>query len=357
MKQILERMHARIKATAAAAGPDAGFPHIGLPDGTWVRSPAGDWTGGFWVGELWLTARCDQSLLPHARSWSDALRPRATSATVFRSSLFYYGAVLGAELHADEGARRAATEGARQLAASFHVGAGVIPLGTAAEEASDVGNAETSIDAVGAVSGLLAWAGADQAERARAHARWNLRHLVRDDGSVCQSATLDPTTGDLRRTYTHKGSGPNSTWARAQAWGLLAATLSARWLPTTREEMTAYGRRIADWWLAQAPDDLVAYWDFDVTQAPPTERDTSATAITAVALLKLAALTGDDRYRQAAVSIVEALGRRVTADGALVDACYNPRIGLACRNELIWGDYFLLEALHILTGDLDPLAV
>ena len=40
----------------------------------------------------------------------------------------------------------------------YNPNAGVIPLGTEAEEASDVGNEETSIDAVGSISALFGWA-------------------------------------------------------------------------------------------------------------------------------------------------------------------------------------------------------
>jgi unsaturated chondroitin disaccharide hydrolase len=364
------RLLGRVAATLA--DPEPGFPHIGLPDGRWSRSAAGDWTGGFWVGQLWLAARSGDParFAPAARSWCERLRPRARSATVFRGFLFYYGAVLGSLLFGgddDRTARQVATEGALGLLDAFQPGAGVFPLGVEAEEASDVGDAETSIDAVGAISGLLAWAaevtGNPAArEAALRHARWNLRRLVRADGSVCQSATVDPSTGEPRRRYTHKGGGPDSTWARAQSWGLLAATLSARWLPEARAEFLSYGRRIADWWIGAAPADLVAYWDFDVTQAPPTERDTSATAITAAALLKLAALEQDPsragRYRDVATRTVEALvARHLDPRGALADACYNPRIGLACRNELIWGDYFLMEALEVLAGTIDPLAI
>jgi hypothetical protein len=40
----------------------------------------------------------------------------------------------------------------------------------------------------------------------------------------------------------------------------------------------------------------------------------------------------------------------------LTEGCFNGRTGQATRNELIWGSYFLFEALLVLTGLLDPLA-
>ena len=177
-----------------------------------------------------------------------------------------------------------------------------------------------------------------------------------------QSATFDPRTGQLVRGYTHKGYAEDSTWARAQAWGLLAFTESARWLPG-RETFIEAAVRVADWWLAHVPADRVAFWDFDDPAIPHTNRDTSATAITAACLLKLSELVGDPeraaRYRGAAEATVQALVREYLtpagpADrrppGILTHGCYSPRIQLATRNELIWGDYYLFEALNVLAG-------
>jgi unsaturated chondroitin disaccharide hydrolase len=43
--------------------------------------------------------------------------------------------------------------------------------------------------------------------------------------------------------------------------------------------------------------------------------------------------------------------------GMLTEGCFNGRTGQSTNNELIWGDYFLFEALLVLTGLLDPLAI
>ncbi|MFI6317658.1 hypothetical protein ACIBG8_09070 [Nonomuraea sp. NPDC050556] len=40
--------------------------------------------------------------------------------------------------------------------------------------------------------------------------------------------------------------------------------------------------------------------------------------------------------------------RHVNKAGGLVDGCYNLRKAIAPRNELVWGDYFLLEAEQLL---------
>ncbi len=365
----------RIETTATSLA--AGFPHYGDPDtGSWTTSPAGDWTGGHWVGELWLASAdtAEPRYREWAARWCAALRPRASSDTIFRSFLFYYGAALGDILCNDPNGQAIGLEGARGLAAMYNARAQVLPLGGEAEEASDVGDGEASIDAVGSICGLLAWAsektGDESCRRiAREHALRHIDFCVREDGSVGQSATFDKQTGAVLRRYTHKGYSERSTWGRAQAWGMLAYVLAARWIPGERAFLEA-AEMTAEWWLARVPVDNVAYWDFDDPAIPNTFRDTSATAIAAAALLKLAALAPDrargQRYREAAEDTVQALvaGYLTPTDaedrrppGILTQGCYNPRIGLATRNELIWGDYYLFEALQVLAGRLSPLAV
>ena len=60
-------------------------------------------------------------------------------------------------------------------------------------------------------------------------------------------------------------------------------------------------------------------------------------------------------YRDAAEATAAALvERHLRPDGLLADGCYSPRIGLATRHELVWGSYYLFEALHALAGLRDP---
>ena len=108
-----------------------------------------------------------------------------------------------------------------------------------------------------------------------------------------------------------------------------------------------------------SPKDRIAFWDFDDPEIPHTNRDTSATAIAAASLLKLAALSSRESkrriYREAAEATTGALvDRYLSADGILREGCFNKRIELATKDELIWSDYYLYEALHVLAGLLEP---
>ncbi|HEX2819730.1 MAG TPA: hypothetical protein VHO07_06125 [Streptosporangiaceae bacterium] len=67
------------------------------------------------------------------------------------------------------------------------------------------------------------------------------------------------------------------------------------------------------------------------------------------------AVANGGRYRAAAEHITDALAaRHLAAHGGLRDGCYEQRNGLATSNELIWGDYFLLEALLALDDVIRP---
>src|SRR5262249_49923302 len=100
-----------------------GFPHYGDPaTGQWTTSPGGDWPGGFWNGLCWLAAHRtgEAHYRRWAQQWTERLRPRAHSDTIFRGFLFYYGALVGSVLLGDPLAREVALQGVQGLAASFN---------------------------------------------------------------------------------------------------------------------------------------------------------------------------------------------------------------------------------------------
>jgi unsaturated chondroitin disaccharide hydrolase len=369
--EAVTRMTARIARTLRS--PLDGFPHYSDAEtGEWLTTDDGFWTGGFWVGELWLAGHFtgDTVYSQAAESWLRKLSTRVRSKSVFRAFLFYYAAVLGDRLAASNYARQIAIRCAESLSNDFNSVAGLIPLGTEAEEAHKVGDHEANIDGLIA-SPLLLWAAAqngnpDLRRVALAHADRSGEFCVQADGSVIQSASFDPQTGRLMRRYTHKGSSPSAIWTRAQAWAILGYSLSAMHAPDVGR-LLVRADQVAQWWMANVPKDHIAYWDFSVEKRPDTKRDTSGTAIAAASLLRLSAIHPDREraavYRQFAQKTVEALVRRHLTPtrpddrrppGMLADGCFDPNNGTAIANELIWGDYFLFEALGSLSGRLGP---
>lgn len=378
--QAIDRMLERAQDTASRA--TEGLPHWADPEtGRWTTTPEGDWTGGHWIGMLWLAAMAtaDARYADWAAPLAERLRARIATETVFKSFPVYYGAALGAILHDAPGPREIAIETGRHLARRLYSPTlRLVPLGAQAEEGAHIGDTETSIDSLQAAT-LLFWvAGAtgDTAIRqvAAHHAGTIIDLHLRADGSFVQSSSLDRATGRLVRHYTHKGSSDTSTWGRAQAWGMLFSTQS--WLADRRRETwLAAALRGADWWLAHVPADHVAFWDFDDLAIPNTERDTAATAIALAALLKLTRVAPVEamrqRYQEAAEATARALVERYLTPtsasdrripGMLTEACFNKRADArphdrANRCEFIVGSYYLFESLLVLAGRLDPLRV
>ncbi|WP_228471086.1 hypothetical protein [Streptomyces alkaliphilus] len=75
--------------------------------------------------------------------------------------------------------------------------------------------------------------------------------------------------------------------------------------------------------------------------------DTSVAAVTAFARLELG------RQERAAAIVAELTRSHLTADGRLLDGCYDAGSGTATAHELIWGTFFLASALAVLTGLVD----
>jgi unsaturated chondroitin disaccharide hydrolase len=373
--EAIDLMLARVRDTAARVG--TGFPHWADPQsGRWTTTADGDWTGGFWVAMLWLAAlgTGEERYRLWARQWAARLRPRIPSSSVFKAIPFYYGGSLGHLLLNDADARALALDAAPSLMRLYDPALGLIPLGAEAEEGARIGSTESSIDSLFAASFLL-WAARESGdgrmrEVARSHASRVIELHLRDDGSFIQSSSLDRHSGAVIRHYTHKGYSDTSTWGHAQSWGALLSVMSYAWEPAETGWLWA-AERGADWWIAHVPSDHVAFWDFNDPGIPRVERDTAATAAMACAMLKLGTLADPAKregYRRHGEATVSALASRyltpVTASdrrapGILTEGCFNKRpdsrkLDATTSSELIFGSYYLFEALHILSGTVDP---
>ena len=341
MVNALDALVGRLSHTLAAS--DGRFPMYADADtGVWEWSEDGSWFGGFWPGVLWLAAAAtgETGYARQAEAASRRLRPLAHAPTLLRGFLFWYGDAAGTVLGRPGG--QAATAAAREFATDADPVAGLLPPGEEDARSYDWPRPGASIDGLPGTVPLLDYAAgraADPALRALAadHTRAMARLCVRDDGSVAQTATYD-AAGHLKRRVAVNGSSPDSTWSRAQAWAMLGFAQAARRFP----EFDPVATRVADWFLAHLGPARVCYWDFDDPAIPDAPLDTSATAIAAAALFKLP----HERYRNAANDILDALtADHLNGHGGLIDGCYNRTKHLATSNELIWGDYFLLEAL------------
>jgi unsaturated chondroitin disaccharide hydrolase len=349
------RLLARIDATAAA--PPDGFPHAADPDtGRWAAKPGGAWTDGFWVGLLWLAHAATGA--PRYRAWglewAERLRGRERQASHDIGFLFQYGAVLGWRTIREPALRELGLAAADRLVAMWHPRARVIPVGSHAEVSSGVD--DVTIDCL--MNLQVLWWAAGETGHARyrdvavAHADRTAAWHLRPDGSCDQSVHFDPASGEPYKKHTHQGYSAEGCWARGLGWcayGFLEAHRA-----TGRRDFLDITVRALEYHAHRTAADPVTFNDYDDPRIPAAPRDTSAAAILASAAIETARVTGDPRFREESGRVLDGLIRGYLTPlgpgdrrppGMLLHGCYNLYSGEAPDHELVWGDYFLLEAL------------
>jgi unsaturated chondroitin disaccharide hydrolase len=343
--------------------------------GEWRSQKGFFWTGGFWVGELWqMYARTHNTKYRRwAELWASRLLDKELDQNHDTGFLYYYSSVRGFELTHDPRLRNSAIRGADHLVQMFNPVTQLIPAWNANGD-------DTIIDTMMNLQ-LLWWASHETGDSryrdvALKHALRSADWFVRNDGSVIQSVHYNP--GDNRQEFhlngngrndafafpntakpgervfyhTHQGYSPQTSWSRGTAWALYGFATAYR--ETRDPKLLQTAQKIADYIVAELTEDGVPWYDFYDEGVIYRNRDTSAAAITAGGLLRLAALTPDAQkaqaYRTQAERIVHSLIDRyltpthkgdTTPPGVL-------RHGSGTRPSdgmLIYGQYYLLETL------------
>ncbi|WP_145503575.1 sugar ABC transporter permease [Streptomyces sp. CFMR 7] len=347
--RALEAVLGRVAVTEAEVGER--FPLYAEPgDGRWTTTARGSWTGGFWAGLLWLRARATGRAADRlaAARCTARLAPWVEADTATRGLIFWYGTALAFDTpEADELRARAS----RACLASFDPVAGIVPWGAVFGGPRLLARA----DAVPGLVPLLAEAGGE--ESAAAHLDRHLRLFLGEEGTGGGGRPCPAWQFDATRRW-EPCADPAPGWSRGEAWMLLAVAdaLLVPGVSGARAERLARdaGRLLDRTDALTGP--LVPYADASGPQGVP---DTSAAAITAVALLKLAHAGAP--WSQQCVDRAEAVldrlaGTHLTGPGKgrpagmLLDGCYDVAKGLAVRHELIWGDFFLALGLAVLDG-------
>lgn len=342
----------RIRATEAQVG--SRFPLYADPGtGVWRSTSKGSWTGGFWAGLLWLRALDSGAERDRqaAAACTERLAHWVDQDTATRGLIFWYGTALAAGPGDDGTAAQLRDRAARACLAAYDTERGLVPWGDAFGGPRLVARA----DAVPGLVPLLAGRGQDGADAAYAHLTRQLTlSLAEHPPRPAWQAAPDGTW--TARTEPAPG------WSRTVPWLLLGVADGLHCLGQRGQQglWEAAERLVAPRLGADVPLVPRAH-----DESPEGPVDTSAAAIEAVALLKLAALLRtagrEDEAGPPARRARRMLHRLSTAhrgaDGGLTAGCYDAGRGLAPCHELIWGDFFLAAGLALLTGRTDPFAM
>jgi len=187
------------------------------------------------------------------------------------------------------------------------------------------------------------------------HSNTTMKNHYRPDYSSYHVVDYNLQTGGVIRKATWQGAADCSSWSRGQSWGLYGYTVMYR--STKDKKYLDFARHIAHFILnnPNLPEDKIPFWDYDAPQIPYTERDASAAAIMASALLELGQYTNENE-KQEFISNAEKILESLSTDKYRAKARQNGGFllmhstGAKPENSevdvpIIYADYYFLEAL------------
>ena len=346
----------QLKKSVESIDDPSKFARTNNPDGSWKTVGMYNWTSGHFPGCLWYAYEYskDESLKDAAIRWTEALEPvKDYTENHDVGFMIYCSYGNGYRLTGDESYPAIMKKTAESLATRYTKTTGVIQSWRSRRGwlvpviIDNMMNLE-----------LMFWAAKNNDmpeiyELSVDHSKTTIKNHIRENGSTYHVVDYDPDTGDVRGKQTAQGYADDSTWARGQAWGLYGYTMTYR---ETRDKLfLKTAQRLADFFIANLPEDYVPYWDFNAPNIPDEPRDSSAAAIAASGLLELCELVEDKeaakKYRETALNLLSAL----CSSEYLTEGTNNPAIlqhgtgHLPGDSEidvaLIYGDYYFLEAL------------
>lgn len=311
------------------------------------------WCDGFLPGMLWLLHRQtgDAWYRQQAERYSRPLEPRQHDRSVhdlgfiFMSTYHHWY-----QLTRDPALQAVLIQAGRTLSLRFQKAGGYL--------CSFIGPQSLFIDIMMNV-GVIFFAARETQDPALHqialdHCLSTRRVLVRGDGSTAHEGIFDLRTGEFLRQSTHQGFRGDSCWSRGLTWSLYGFGIAYRYTRDRRLLETAEIN--ADFYIERTPAHGVPPWDFDAPADQRHQPDSSAAAVAASGLLDLADFTASRArarlYRDTAFTILETLtGEEYLAhttpgwEGILKRGVYHIHKGLGVDESVMWGEYFLVEAL------------
>ncbi|PLW69606.1 hypothetical protein [Pseudohalioglobus lutimaris] len=372
--KALDLLCQRVLSTREQIG-DAWAHNADPETGKWNTVPTGDWVDGHWVDMLRMTGELldRPELIEEAFSRTEAIRHKLELDDMFRGHRFAYSAARLYATTGDEHMRTLALAAAWTLRASANKGNGAMPVGS---ECQVLGAVEfTDEVAAGALSRnticvdnvhpplILDWWAwketGDETFRIGAERMLKVleEHFIREDGSTIENIMFDWHTGELiAELPTLLGYADDSCWTRGQSWAI-AGNLWGYEHTRNTHYLSVAGKLFDYWWDRVGAD--IPPWDFNDPN-PDAPLETSSSAIVCSALARLAVMDPVPEEAKPFIDrldpMLESLCKHLTPIddqdnrpvGMLLDGCMNGRKHVAERNELIWGDFYLMEALYCL---------
>jgi unsaturated chondroitin disaccharide hydrolase len=332
------------------------FPQSAQPNGKPEDRESSWWCSGFFAGSLWYLYEFtgDNKWKVAADNWTKALeKEKLNKNTHDLGFMLYCSYGNGYRITKNKEYLEPLLTGATSLATRFHPEYGLILSWDVYKDCKY----PVIIDNMMNLEYLF-WAAKLSKDKnlydiAVRHADNTLKHHFRHDFSSFHMVGYLPDT-KVYCKRTVQGANDSSAWARGQGWALYGFTVMYR--ETKNPIYLKQAEGVANYIMnhPNLPKDMVPYWDFNAPKIPNEERDASAAAVYASALLELCnySPTHQQAYFSFAEQILKSLS---TADytSNLGENNYfilKHSVGYKAQKyevdtPLVYADYYYLEAL------------
>lgn len=333
------------------------FPQSINPDGSLRLMPSHWWCSGFFGGSLWYLYEYnkDNKWKAAAQLWTSAVeKEKYNTGTHDLGFMIYCPFGNGYKLTQNPDYKEVMLTGAKSLATRFDPEYGVIKSWNKFDGKYDY---PVIVDNMMNLE-FLFWAAKASGDKkfydiCISHADSTIKNHYRKDYSSYHVICYDKG-GKILAKKTHQGYADDSAWSRGQAWGLYGYVVMYR--ETKDKKYLKQAENIANFYLnhPNLPADKIPYWDFNAPNIPNEERDVSAGAITASALLELSEykVKKSKTYFKAAEQMLQSLCSPAykaklgeNKNFILMHSVGAKPLKSEINTPLIYADYYFLEAL------------
>ncbi|MGN6265336.1 MAG: hypothetical protein ACTHM5_06660 [Ginsengibacter sp.] len=346
------------KVSYMQANLNGDFPHI-TRNGKWITNSNGHWTGGFWVGLLWLRSLYSENqkeqkavALNQAEKLAIRMKDNKTHDMGF---IFGPSCVMGNNLQADSELAKMAMAGAHNMEDLFEKKTGLV---LAWDEPGYEGVA--IVDTIMNVP-LMMWASGQQNNEALYNKGITIadsiqKNHIRSDYSIYHVVRWNTETYEIEERTTHQGASADSCWSRGQAWALYGFANMYRY--TLRKEYLITAQKLAGYFWENLDDNwCLPRWDFIYKNNKNEPLDASAASIAASGMLLLSKMLEKNNqtdeckiWKERAEKIIESLVTHcfytnMEKYGLIEHVTVDKPRNSGVNESSMYGDYYFMESL------------
>lgn len=338
------------------------FPHI-TKNGQWLTNDAGHWTGGFWIGLLWLQAMQEQSNRTDTVNLAVELTKKLSvrmsdNKTHDMGFIFGPSCILGSTLvkEARERFIDMATSGAQNMVDLFNDDIGLV-LAWDEPGYEGVSIVDTIMNAPLMIKIGQEKHNQDLIDKGIKLADTIEREHIRDDFSTYHVVQWDPTTNEILKKGTHQGYDDKSCWSRGQAWTLYGFANMYRY--TEKINYLNASEKTAQYFWDHLDRDLcLPRWDFTFKNKTNEPLDAAAASIAASGMQLLASILmkqGEKEksllWQSRSLKLIQALinhclYKDISKYGIIEKVTVDKPRKSGINESAMYGDYYFMEAIY-----------